>query len=243
VGRFKRWGWGLGIASVTAVSAFGVASWQANAAPDPGASPGVAADQAKVSDPQPGPERASGVGGDALTADEVGKAREIALTAELKAQAQDVAGQAGPEYLTAQIATEGGTRRADVYFYDYKTDKLVKQVVDLSAGKLTGSYSAAELQMPASKQEVSAAFDLLLADPLAAELKDAYQKATGKAFAGKDGLVLNAHVYKARAADSGAAKCGKHRCLQLVVETPDGLFIDVNQIIVDLSGRTVARLR
>jgi hypothetical protein len=242
VGRFKRWGWGLGIASVTAVSAFGVASWQANAAPEPGATPGAAADQPRVSDPQPRPERVSGVGGDALTTGEVGKARAVALTAELKAQAQDVSGKAGPEYLTAQIA-EGDSRRADVYFYDYKTDKLVKQVVDLTTGRVTGSFSAAGMQLPASKQEVSAAFDLLLANPLAAELKDAYRKATGKDFAGKDGLVLSAHVYKARAADSGASTCGRHRCLQLVVETPDGLFIDVNQIVVDLSGRTVARLR
>ncbi|MEV4708802.1 hypothetical protein [Actinoplanes sp. NPDC049316] len=232
----------MGIATVTAVTAFGVASWHANAAPSPG--PGTAAaEQARVSDPDPGPEPATGVGRDALTSGEVDRARELAVTPELAAGAEDVTGAKGPEYLSADVLADGGGRRAELYYYDYKTDKLVKQVVDLKAGKLAESYSAAGMQRPASEREVATALDMLLADPLAAELKNAYQKATGKQFAGKDGLTVKAHVYKARPADTGAADCGKHRCLQLVVETADGLFIDVNDIIIDLSGRTVARLK
>ena len=237
---FKKWAWGLGIASATAVTAFSVASWQANAAPDPG-KPGVSADQPKVSDPQAGPEPAAGVGADALTGDEVSRARTIALTAELKAGATDVTGKGGPEYLTAQIA-EDGDRRADVYFYDYRNDKLVKQVVDLKSGKVAASYAAAGMQMPPSEQELSTAFDLLLADPAAAEFKSAYREATGKDFAGKDTVKVTAHVFKARHADAGAAQCGKHRCLQLVVESSDNKYIDINQFIVDLSGRKIARL-
>ncbi|MFG1610649.1 hypothetical protein [Actinoplanes sp. NPDC049265] len=226
---------------MTAVTAFGVASWQAEAAPTPGQPGGASADQPSVSDPQPGPARAAGIGSDALTGDEVTRARTIALTAELKAGATDVTGKGGPEYLTAQIA-EDGDRRADVYFYDYRNDKLVKQVVDLKAGTVTGSFASAGMQMPASKQELSTAFDMLLADPLAAEFKAAYRKATGKDFASKNTVAVTAHVYKARHADSGTAQCGKHRCLQLVVESSDNVFIDINQIIVDLSGRKVVRL-
>ena len=237
--RLKRWSWGLGIATATALTAFGVASWHANAAPGPHTT--AAADEAKVSDPQPGPERAAGVGSDALTTDEVAEARAIALTPELAGAAEDVSGKAGPQYLSAEIADVEGKRTADVYFYDYATDKLVKQVVDLSAGKLAKSFSAASMQLPATQPEVNAALDLLLADPAAADLKDAYKKATGKDFTGDD-LHVTAHVYKARAADTGTRQCGKHRCLQLIVETPDELFIDIHEIIVDLSGRTVARL-
>ncbi|MEV6493535.1 hypothetical protein AB0M20_33695 [Actinoplanes sp. NPDC051633] len=234
----KRWSWGLGIATATALTAFGVASWQADAAPNPTPRPGG---QASVTDPRPGPEAAAGVGDDALTTDEVKRARTIALTPELVASAKDVTGKAGPQYLSAEIR-EDGTRTAEVYFYDYGKNKLIKQVVDLTAGKVSKSFAAQGLQMPASRQEVDAALDLLLADKAAADLKDAYQKATGKAFAGKDGLTVTAHVFTAKAADTGVKQCGKHRCLQLIVETPDGLFIDVHQIIVDLSGRAVARL-
>jgi len=238
--RVNKWGWGLGIATATALTAFGAASWHANAAPNPG-NPTAASEETLVSDPKPGPERKNGIGVDALTTDEVTRARTIALTPELAAQAKDVTGKAGPQYLSVELAADG-SRTADVYFYDYGKNKLFKQVVDLQAGKLAKSFSADSMQLPATQPEVDAALDLLLADPAAADLKDAYKKATGKEFAGKDGLTVNAHVFKARAADPTVKQCGKHRCLQLVVETPDGLFIDVHQIIVDLSGRKIARL-
>lgn len=243
MGRQRTWGWGLGIATITAVTAFGVASWHANAAPPPGPGAGVAGEQPRVSNPSPAPETAAGVGGEALTSSEVDRARVAAVTPELAAGAEDVTGAKGPEYLSAEVLAEGGKRRAELYYYDYKTDKLVKQVVDLGTGKLAASYSAPGLQKPASEREVATALDLLLADPLAKELEDAYERTTGKQFAGKDGLTVKAHVYKAKPADSGTGDCGRHRCLQLVVQTSDGLFIDVNHIVIDLSGRTVARLK
>ncbi|MEV6602460.1 hypothetical protein AB0M36_37265 [Actinoplanes sp. NPDC051346] len=241
MGQSRKWTWGLGIASVTAVTAFGVASWQANAAPAP-TPPTVADEQPRVSDPNPGPAPATGFGRDALTAGEVDKARKVAVTPQLASGAEDVTGAVGPEYLSAQVVAEGEGRRAELYYYDYKADKVVKQVVDLASGTLAGSYSAAGVQPPASKREAATGLDLLLANPLAAELKSAYQKTTGKPFAGKDDVTVTAHVYKAKPADNRNKQCGKSRCLQLIVETKDGSFIDVNQLVIDLSGRTVARL-
>jgi hypothetical protein len=243
VDRYRKWAWGTGIAVVTAVTAFGAASWQANAAPSPSTPPGAAAEQPRVSDPQAGPEPAAGTGSDPLTSTEVERARKIAVTPQLASGTEDVTGAAGPEYLSAELDADADGRGAELYYYDYKADKLVKQVVDLNAGKLTGSYSAAKMQPPASRREVTAALDILLADPLASDLKEAFRAATGKQLAGKQDLVADAHVYTADAADSGASQCGKHRCLQLVVQTEDGHFIDVNQIIIDLSGRTAARLK
>ena len=209
---------------------------------EPPAPEGAAVTQPRVSDPSAAPELASGTGSDPLTTSELAKARTVAVTPQLAANARNVAGEAGPEYLSAELDLDRPGRQAEVYFYDYQANKLIKQVVDLKTGKLAKSFSADSMQLPATQPEVDAALDLLLADPAAADLKDAYKKATGKEFAGKDGLTVNAHVFKARAADPTVKQCGKHRCLQLVVETPDGLFIDVHQIIVDLSGRKIARL-
>jgi hypothetical protein len=238
---YPTWGWVLGVATVTAVLAFGIASWDANAAPSPGATSTAAAEQATVSDPDPGPAPSAGIGQDSLTSTELGKARSLAETAALKADAEDVVGAAGPEYLSADIADAGADRTAELYYYDYRGNRLVKQVIDLKSGKLTGSYAATGMQLPPSEREVKTALGLLLANPLAAELKDAYVKATGQAFTGQ-ALTPTAHIYHALPADSGAGKCGADRCLRLIVQTQDGHILDLDKIIVDLSGRTVARL-
>ncbi|GAA2707253.1 hypothetical protein [Actinoplanes palleronii] len=246
--RYRKWGWGLGIATVTAVTSFGVASWQANAAPSTPSTPGTTsaantAEQPRVSDPSRVPEAAAGTGSDPLTGSEVDKARAIALTPELAANATDVTGKAGPEYLAADLDTDGTGREAELYFYDYKTGKLHKQVVDLATGKLARSFAATGMQPPASEQEAKVALDLLIADPLSADFKTAYQKATGEQLTGTDGLVPTAHIYTAKPADRGASQCGTSRCVQLIVKTGDGHFINVTDLIVDLSGRKIARLK
>jgi hypothetical protein len=241
--RYPKWGWVLGAATVTALIAFGVASWGANAAPSPSAASTATAtaEQASVSNPDPGPAPSAGIGRDALTSNEIATARVLAETATLKAGAKDVTGAVGPEYLSADIADGGTGRTAELYYYDYHGNKLVKQVVDLGTGKLTGSYAATGMQLPPSDREVSTALQLLLANPLSSELKNAYTRATGTSFTGQ-GLNPSAHIYHAMPADTGASQCGKDRCLRLIVQTEDGHILDLDKIIVDLSGRTVARL-
>lgn len=243
--RYRKWGWGLGIATASAVTAFGVASWQANAAPAPSATaePPGGSGQARVSDPSPLPEAATGSGSDPLTSSELDKARTVALTPQLAADAEDVTGKAGPEYLSAEVDVEASNRQAEIYFYDYKAEKLVKQVVDLQTGKLAGSFSAAGMQPPASEQETRTALGMLVADPLGAGLKESYRKATGKELNGTDGLVAIAHTYTAKPADQGASQCGTNRCVQLIVQTESAQFLSVSEFIIDLSGRTVARLK
>ncbi|MCU7729337.1 hypothetical protein ODJ79_36950 [Actinoplanes sp. KI2] len=238
---YPKWGWVLGAATVSAVIAFGIASWEASAAPPPGATPTVAAEQATVSNPDPGPAPSAGIGQDALTSTELDKARALAETTALKTGAKDVTGSAGPEYLAADIADADSGRTAELYYYDYHGNRLVKQVVDLAGGKLVASYAAEGMQLPPSEREVKTALELLLANPLSTELKDAYAKATGRPFTGQE-LSPTAHIYHALPADTGAAQCGKNRCLRLIVQTSDGHILDLDKIIVDLSGRTVARL-
>nr|BFE75747.1 hypothetical protein GCM10020092_090480 [Actinoplanes digitatis] len=230
---------GLGIATVTAVTAFGVASWQANAAPSPGTPPGAAAEQPRVSDPRVAPEPATGTGSDPLTSAEVDRARKIAVIP--LSGGKDAAGAAGPEYLSAELDAESGGRSAELYYYDYKTDKLVKQVVDLKTGKLAGSYSAAKMQPPASQHEVAAALDILLADPLAADLKDAYRAATARSSrASRAWCRTRTSIRRMRptAAAQWQAPCPGWSC-----RPRTAYYRRQHQMVIDLSGRTVARLK
>jgi hypothetical protein len=227
----------------TSVSAaFAIAAFDAAASPTPGATTGAAAEPARVSNPSPGPELSAGTGDDPLTRTEVDKARTVALV-PLAASAKDVTGGKGPEYLSSEVVEGGTGREAALYFYDYGTDELLKQVVDMPSGKVTGSFRAKDMQLPASDREVATALDLLLADPVGADVRTLYTKVTGKPWSGKDKLTVGAHIYHARPADTEASQCGRHRCVQLVARVADGPFVDLNDIIIDLSGRTVVRVK
>ena len=240
--RRRRLIWG--VAMTAAVSAaIAVATMDASAAPAPGPSTEVAAEPATVSNPLPGPEPVTGVGDDPLTGPEVDQARAVALDPQLVAAAQDVTGAQGAEYLSWEIIEGGTGRDAAFYFYDYRADELVKQVVDVTGGKVTGSFRAKDMQLPASDREVATALDLLLADPVGADVRAVYTQVTGKPWSGPGELAVEAHIYHARPADTEAGKCGEHRCVQLVARVTDGPFVDLNDIIIDLSGRTVVRVK
>jgi hypothetical protein len=238
----KRTAWRAVTVAAAVSAAFAAAALGASAAP-PDPAPRVAAEPATVSDPPPGPEPVTGVGDDPLTRQEVDKARAAALTPQLTGSTKDVTGGKGPEYLSWEIIQGGQGREAAFYFYDYRTDELVKQVVDVAAGKVTGSFRAKQMQPPASEREVATAFDLLLADPVGAQVRALYTQVTGKPWTGKDKLKVGAHIYHARPADTNARNCGKHRCVELVARVTDGPFVDLNDIIIDLSGRAVVRVK
>jgi len=248
--RAQRLRWGLGVASATAVVALGIA-WigGATASAPPRAPAGAApTGEPAEADVAESPPPATGVGRDPLTPSELDRARAAALDATLRAGATDVTGAAGPEYLSfelvdAKAADPAEARRAAVYFYDYKTDTLIKRVVNLRTGAVEGTFTAAGRQPPPSDKERERAFALFLDNGLSADFKARYRQLTGQAFTSPDQVEVTATTYVARPADTGAEQCGTHRCVQFITQVPDGPFIDITDIVVDLSGRTVARLR
>ncbi|MGN9907549.1 hypothetical protein ACTMTJ_08360 [Phytohabitans sp. LJ34] len=254
--RAQRLRWGLGVASCTAVVALAVAWIGGATASTPERVPGGEAAapasaeaepaQAPAADPTTGPAPAAGTGRDPLTPSELDRARTAALDASLRAGTTDVNGATGPEYLSFELVetkSADAPRRAAVYFYDYTANKLIKRVVNLKTGAVEGTFTAAKRQPPPSDREVAKALELFLADGLSADFKSRYQKATGKAFTSPDQLEITGTTYVARPADTGADQCGEHRCVQFITQVPSGPFIDITDIVVDLSGRTVARLR
>lgn len=249
--RAQRLRWGLLAAASTGVAALGLSGiiGATASAPSPdGAAPGAAASSLEVAEPTAtAPPVSGGTGRDPLTPGELQQARAAAASG---LAGTDVNGAAGPEYLSFELAApragETGPdapRRASVYFYDYTAEKLIKRVVNLRTGAVEGTFAAARMQPAPSAQETAKAMEIFLASGLSADFKARFGRSAGRPFSTASQVQTTATAYTARPADTGADQCGKSRCVQLFTRVPGGPFIDITDIVIDLSGRTVARLR
>ena len=129
-------------------------------------------------------------------------------------------------------------RLADVYIYDYEQDQLCRAVVDLDTDAVESITVAGGVQLPLTEAEVGRALRLALDHPeFGARLRNDYQLVTGQALAAPDDLDVSGFAYRADSMRDGDTResriCGKRRCAQLMLRTPDGTVLDLP--IVDLS--------
>ncbi|MFF5016312.1 Tat pathway signal sequence domain protein [Streptomyces sp. NPDC001165] len=193
-----------------------------------------------------------GTGRDPLTDDEINRVAKLAMNQQLLNTGENVDGGRGPQRLSVDLADPeanelddpNAPRRADVTFYDYKTDTLVTKTVDLDTGKVEHTGTQHGVQPPLSRAENAEAAKLLIADPLGADLKADYKDATGHELTSPDQLLLNGAVYRATSGGQPAVldKCGEHRCVRLFPKIKNGPWIDARWLVVDLSAGKVAKL-
>ncbi|MFF8841736.1 Tat pathway signal sequence domain protein [Streptomyces sp. NPDC015127] len=219
---------------------------------------GRAGETGSVSAAEPGPgtvavprEGERGIGRDPLTPAELSRAEQIALTPDARTQGENAAGGRGPQHLGTNLAEpppsapEAAVRRAEVSFYDYRTDALVTTTVNLDTGKVERTGEQRGVQPSPHPEELREAVALILADPLGSDLKADYRHATGRALTSPDQLWFNGDVYRTyreKDVPDALARCGEHRCVRLVTKVVDGPWIEIRDLIVDLSARTVARV-
>ncbi len=195
----------------------------------------------------------NGVGRDPLTDGELQRAEQIASGAAQLTGGRDVEGDRGVQHLATNLGelspaeAEAATlpRRAELMYYDYKSDALITKTVDLAAGKVVSTDTQHGVQAPASREENREAVELLLASPLSADLKKDYKDATGTPLTKAGQLQVHSMIFRsaAEAPAPGALKeCGKHRCVRLFPKVVNGPWIDSRDLIVDLSARSVGRL-
>ncbi|MFB8776252.1 Tat pathway signal sequence domain protein [Streptomyces broussonetiae] len=193
-----------------------------------------------------------GTGRDPLTDDETERVVRLALNPALRASAEDVDGDRGPQRLGVELAEPepgelddpSAPRRADVTFYDYATDRLVTRTVNLDTGEVERTATQRGVQPPPTRAESAEAARLLIADPLGAGLRSDYEDATGKELISPDQLLLNSMVYRAVPGAQPAAldDCGAHRCVRLFPKVKNGPWIDARDFVMDLSTGEVGRL-
>ncbi|MFD4522870.1 Tat pathway signal sequence domain protein [Streptomyces sp. NPDC058470] len=193
-----------------------------------------------------------GIGRDSLTDDETERVERIALNQQLLRSAEDVEGDRGPQRIGVDLAEPAedelgdasAPRRAEVRFYDYKDDALVTKTVNLDTGKVERTGTQHGVQPPISRDEMTEAAQLLIADPLGAGLKADYKDATGKELTSPDQLILNSMVFRAApgARPAALADCGTHRCVRLFPKVRNGPWIDSRDLVIDLSARRAVKL-
>ncbi|WP_211265661.1 hypothetical protein [Actinacidiphila oryziradicis] len=185
---------------------------------------------------------------DPLTADEIERARNLALTGDraLRTMSEDVRGRAGaPQYVSTDLAegTAADGRRAEVSFYDYRDDTLIRRTVDLATGQVVRTETASGVQPVPSGAEAREAAAILLRDPSGGGVKQDFEAATGVPLTDVRQLSVQAMAYRGAAGRRGPdAECGKHRCVRLFTRVKDGPWIDTRHYVVDLSARTTIRL-
>ncbi|KRV49134.1 hypothetical protein AQ490_21640 [Wenjunlia vitaminophila] len=201
------------------------------------------------------PPAKRGVGTDQLTPDEEERARALALGQDRAARStsEDVRGRTGaPQYLRVELLEDpdGGfgsstaDRRAEVSYYDYGDDTLVRKTVDLSTGEVTSSARTSGAQPPPTRQEAAEAAAVLLRSPAGAGLRQDYRAATDRQLTDADQLTVRGMMYRAPAGATGqAAQCGEHRCMTLFTRVRGGPWIDTRYLVVDLSDRVAFRVR
>lgn len=184
---------------------------------------------------------------DQPTVDEVAYVRYLVSQDPSYAGTASVDGGDGAQYLSADLAdpslTADGDRRYTLFYFDYASDQLLHYTVNVAAGTVESVSAGAGVQPAPTDQETLVAYQLLLADPLGQAIKDEFRAATGEELTDPAQTTFTAHAYTAGPADLGAESCGVQRCLQLLVEAPDGRYLTTTPFIVNLSAQTVTSIK
>ncbi|MGW1168157.1 Tat pathway signal sequence domain protein [Streptomyces sp. NPDC002550] len=243
----------VGTAAMVAITLPGTAGADTSAGARGGTRAGQGPDGVRPGVVEQAPaERGKGTGRDPLTDDEMRRAEKFALNGQLPITGENVDGGRGPQRLSVDLAEPepgeaddpAAPRRADITFYDYKSDTLVTRTVDLDTGRVEDTTTQHGVQPPPSRDENAEAARLLIASPLGAGLKADYKDATGKELTSPDQLLLSGGVYRAAPGAQPAVldPCGTHRCVRLFTKVRNGPWIDTRSLVIDLSARRVAAL-
>jgi hypothetical protein len=171
----------------------------------------------------------------ASPADVVAAAVDTARSS-LPAGAIDVHGDSGGELLSVDLLGDGS---AEVMLYDYAAN--LTHELTVRSGEVLDDR-AGRVQPPPSHDEAISAFGIALERPDPLPFASAFAQRQGVPLVSPDQVSVVAGAWTGD--DSRAATdCGRHRCVQLVVATPAGDYLDTNGFVVDLSAGRVLELR
>ena len=230
--------------------------------PQTGSRPRVAADEQRTV------EVRSPRGSNPLAPSEIDHSKQIADSSDqVKRAVANAAGSARLERLAARSPKLGQSlknvqplftqrhiedknadpqsRKADVLYYNYSTNEVIRVVVDLNSNAVqeTKVTRGVAEQPFFTSVEIKAALQLIFDHPqLGPRLRTAYQDVTGQGLTDVSPLEAKAQggIFFPNSAartplGDATADCAQDRCMQLFVPIDDTKFIDTTNLVVNLS--------
>ena len=230
--------------------------------PQTGSRPRVAADEQRTV------EVRSPRGSNPLAPSEIDHSKQIADSSDqVKRAVANAAGSARLERLAARSPNLGQSlknvqplfaqrhiedknadpqsRKADVLYYNYSTNEVIRVVVDLNSNAVqeTKVTRGVAEQPFFTSVEIKAALQLIFDHPqLGPRLRTAYQEVTGQNLTDVSPLEAKAQggIFFPNSAartplGNATADCAQDRCMQLFVPIDDTKFIDTTNLVVNLS--------
>ncbi|RVU86065.1 hypothetical protein EOL70_01050 [Leucothrix sargassi] len=141
--------------------------------------------------------------------------------------------------------TNSGARWSDVTAYDYDSDELIVNVVDLDTESIVSTKRFTNMQPPLVQDELDRALSIVMDDEEERSILDSeFKRITGQTLASIDQLQYKAFTFFADSmptvVNEASKSCGANRCAQLVLFTHDNIVFEVSPI-VNLSAGVVTQ--
>ncbi|WP_162602363.1 hypothetical protein [Nocardioides daejeonensis] len=178
---------------------------------------------------------------DELSAEESSYALHLALAdGVVPGSATNVVGESGAEVLQIEVPSElsGDHRVAVVDLHDYTDDVGYQLTVDLSTGRVRAERSPL-LQGRISAAEAEAALHLAIDHTPTLTFARQFETAQGVPLLSPDQVTSVAGVYRHDGSQAATTECGRHRCVQLMIQGPSGVYLAAWDFVVDLTARQV----
>lgn len=182
---------------------------------------------------------------DPLSTDETGYAIHLASTdSSIPADATNVRGKAGPQFIYADIPADVDStgRKAVVVLYDYTGNSVYQQLVNLKTGTIT-SKRGTKVQPPPSPDESTAAVEIAITAKPTLTLAKQFEEVEGVPLVSPDQISYSAGSWVYDKTTTRGQECGTNRCIQLILKTSSGIYLDTTNLVVDLSAGHIVNLR
>lgn len=141
--------------------------------------------------------------------------------------------------------SNSNARWTDATAYDYATDELIKNVINLDTNEIISTKRYTGMQPPLVQDELDRALSIVMDDEEERSILDnEFKRITGQTLTSVDQLQYKAFTFFAdsmpNAVNTASKSCGANRCAQLMLYTHDNIVFEVSPI-VNLSAGVVTQ--